>query len=86
MKNIQLRGMSYTPNAFDSLVRETIVATIQLGHSVNAFVVASELNATRSRATRENIAASLERLTAAGWLVREDFAITGAAPAYRRVR
>lgn len=80
--NITFRGQTFTPEAFDALVT---LAT-EVGAVTNAYVTAFHLNATRSHATRANVAASLERLVAAGSFVREDLAVTNAAPVYRRIR
>lgn len=79
---MQFKGEYITYSAFDSLVLDTV----PVGHLTNAYVVAAFFKSTRSRATRANIAASLERLVVAGYLVRDDLAVTGAAPTYRRVR
>ena len=79
---ITFRNARISENDFDALV----LSNILINTTTNAYCVAYELHATRSHATRANIAASLARLVAAGNLVRDDFAVTGAAPAYRRIR
>jgi hypothetical protein len=75
---ITFRGQTLSFDAFDTLV----LNTVPVGHLTNAYVAAYYLRA-RNRA---NVAASLERLVAAGSLVREDLAVTNAAPVYRRIR
>ena len=85
---MKLHGINYTPESFDMLVLDAI----EFGKTMNAYCVAYELKATRSRATRQNIAASLDRLHAEGYLEREDLAVQDlegnplASPLYRRVR
>lgn len=82
MTTVHFRNQTLTFKAFDRIV----INTVSRGGLTNAYVVATTLNVRHiASRTRQNIAASLERLTAAGRLERVDLNVTGAAPAYRRV-
>ena len=72
-----------TFKAFSALVLATFIDA-RPGALVNAFVVAYDLKATRSRSTRANIELALAFLAIEGYLTRDDLAVTGAAPCYER--